>query len=148
MSALLPETCEPQHLPFEPADRTRPVPAVPHLWDREEGETDAAYRGFTTYRDLGPTRTLRGATDALKAKNSGTAPTGAQTEVAGQESGRRGRPRTKAERSASGQVAAWAKKHRWRTRAAAYDAHLEAARLRGRCGSLRTPRRSPPASGR
>ncbi len=71
---------------------------------RLPGESAKAWAAFVAYRDLGPSRTLDAAGWQLH---------GAQT-------GRK--------RGATGRIRSWAKKWRWRERAAAWDAHTDVIR--------------------
>lgn len=65
-------------------------------WERQDGETSAAFRAFLKFRDLGPDRSV------LAAYN---------------QEGRRAK-------RAPGQWNKWASLHRWKQRAASYDDHL------------------------
>lgn len=75
-----------------------------NAWDRRASESDAAFKAFTRYRDLGPTRSL--------AKTEGN------REATG---GQRKPP--------SGRITGWSARHDWVARAAAYDAHLDQVRV-------------------
>lgn len=68
-------------------------------WERQPGETDAAWRAFVVYRDLGPDRTLLEAYRQRYCKETATNP--------------------------AGHVTAWASAHRWVNRARSYDAYIE-----------------------
>jgi hypothetical protein len=76
------------------------------LWERQPGETDAAYRAFCAYRDLGIDRSLNAAYVSTLA-----AP---------------------ADKRAPGYWAAWSSEHRWVVRASAYDDYIEAELRRAR----------------
>jgi hypothetical protein len=80
---------------------------APEPWEQQTatGETAAAFRAFCSYRDAGPGRRLE---DVARAPATPGA-----------------RPRR-----VTGCVATWSRKHRWVERAAAYDAHNDAARVK------------------
>ena len=125
-------------------------PAKPQPWDKLPGETVAAFRLFSIYRELSSNRSLvsawehekaarrgeplplspgstldnRGASDAKK-DGRRSKKDGARTGAAGKKDGARAV-------EAPGHIRTWAKKHRWKARADAYDAHMEAIRLAAR----------------
>jgi hypothetical protein len=70
------------------------------LWTRQAGETDAAYRAFCAYRDLGIDRSLNAAYSSTL-----TPPV---------------------EKRAPGFWAAWSSEHNWVARVSAYDDYIEA----------------------
>ena len=76
-------------------------------WTRLDGETAVAYAAFCVYRDLGPGRSL----DAAYRKHKG---------------------QQKGNKRATGHWTRWYSKFDWKTRAEAYDAHLELLARRGR----------------
>lgn len=71
----------------------------PAPWERQPDETDAAWRAFVVYRDLGPDRTLLEAYKQRYGKETATSP--------------------------AGHVTAWATAHRWVDRTRSYDAYIE-----------------------
>ena len=75
------------------------------IWLRREGESAKAYAAFGLYRDMDPRER---SIDAAYCAHSGA------------ERGAKGAP---------GYFNRWAQEHEWAARAAAYDAHREAARL-------------------
>jgi hypothetical protein len=75
-----------------------------HPWDRQPGETDAAYRAFQTYLKLGAGRSL--------------------SAVRGQ---RKGNDRARKGNAPPGHITRWSVVHRWVERADAWDRHVTAA---------------------
>ena len=110
LSSLKPdETPEDTPLPSltEPTEHSEPqedasiirIEAEDGLWTRQSGETKRAYACFCAYRDLGPSRTLLAAYRQKTGK--------------------------KTAKQSSGHWNAWYRKHEWKQRAEAYDAHLD-----------------------
>jgi hypothetical protein len=79
-------------------------------WERWPGESDAAFSAFVLFRDLGPQRSLDGASTLYHARNQ-PAPLPP--------------PGTTKNKKCSGQIRSWAKRWDWRARAAAWDAEQD-----------------------
>ena len=94
--------------------------ALPAAWHRLADETAAAYIAFRTYLDLGPGRTVNAAYRMRKGAKSG-------------EGGRTVR--------AHSRWYAWADRHSWEERAAAYDAHVEREVIQANAGTIANARR-------
>ena len=87
---------------YPPGPITPSVPASP-AWQRTAEETAKAYAAFCLYRDLGSGRSLRAAYAAAKGCQKGV-------------------------KRVSGYWQRWARDHQWKSRAEAYDAHLDAVK--------------------
>lgn len=75
-------------------------------WDRQKGESEAAYRAFLAYRDLGPGRTREAAYATTYGHGGGT------------------------KKAPAGQFTKWCDEHRWVDRCRHWDNHLQAERDR------------------
>jgi hypothetical protein len=73
-------------------------------WDRQKGESEAAYRAFLAYRDLGPGRSREAAYARWAGHGKGT------------------------ERAPAGKFTKWCAENDWVERARAWDDHLQAER--------------------
>ena len=93
--------------PTQHSDQAAAAASEDGIWTRRAGETRAAYAAFCTYRDLGLGRSLDAAYSQAKGLQKG-------------------------DKRASGHWQRWARDHQWKTRAEAYDAHLELFARRGR----------------
>src|SRR4051794_11269416 len=87
-------------------ESARDSESAPRPWDRRPDETPAAFRAFTAYVEMGPSRSL----DAVGRQLYG--------------SGRK--------RDATGRLQEWSMKNDWVARAAAYDAHQDRLRSEAR----------------
>jgi hypothetical protein len=79
-------------------------------WVQQPGESGAAFRAFSVYRDMGPCRTVVEAYRQTKGKPSA--------------------------RQAAGTWNAWAARWRWAERARTYDAHLDRVALAARAEAV------------
>ena len=82
-------------------------------WEQAPDETDAAFRAFVAYRDMGRKRTLRLAADEVYAEHSGTDETHRRL------------------------VAKWSSPNRWVARCGEYDAFNDFTRWRERQDDIR-----------
>lgn len=72
-----------------------------HPWDRQEGESAAAYQAFQVYLNLGAGRTVKAAYDARHSKGTPKAPS----------------------KAVPGAWKGWSSKHSWVQRASSWDAY-------------------------
>ena len=90
--------------PTEHSDQAAAAASEDGIWTRRDGETGTAYAAFSTYRDLGPRRSIAEAYRQRTGKESA--------------------------KQAGGHWTRWYRDHQWKTRAEAYDAHLDDVKRR------------------